>query len=467
MNFKKIAKLSNIIAFIVCMALLYWAVIFSTIKLAGLKIFDVYILETINGCAILLSIILLGVFIIRNIMRNLLIIGKSASGNGSNITKKSGKMRIIQFTASFPIIISLLFLGTCISCKRATAQDSTAVEQNIIFEIKDGILDRYPGNAANIRIPEGVTAIGDYAFSGRDKLVSIIIPESVTSIGDYAFAGCYGLTSINFPAGLIHIGPSAFSWCYNLASVIIPESVTSIGDGAFRSCLHLKAIQVDAGNRVYADRNGILFNKNFTSLIQYPAGKAISRYEIPDSVTSIENFAFAGCNHLRSVKMPDGITAIGDYAFSDCGFTFINLPARLTSIGEAAFLSCNNLKSIIIPPGVTSIKKRTFSICDSLASIDLPAGLISIEGSAFFFCTSLASVNLPASLANIGPGAFSGCISLHSINLQPMTPPVLEGELWSLWEARTTIYVPLAAVKDYKNAAGWKNYGEWIQPVWN
>ena len=193
-------------------------------------------------------------------------------------------------------------------------------------------------------IPNSVTSIGSYAFSGCNNLTSITIPNSVTSIGSYAFSGCDNLTSITIPNSVTSIGSYAFSDCYNLTSITIPNSVTSIDYDAFYRCTNLTSITVDIENKSYSSENGILFNKDKTEIIRYSPGKNDSSYTIPNSVTNIGSYAFSDCYNLTSVTIPNSVTSIGGYAFSGCdNLTSITIPNSVTSIGIYAFRNCDNL----------------------------------------------------------------------------------------------------------------------------
>jgi hypothetical protein len=176
---------------------------------------------------------------------------------------------------------------------------------------------------------------------------------------------------------------------------------------------------VDNANRVFVARDGALFNKAFTELIMYPAGKTGSSYAVPEGVTRIGNNAFSGCGSLTSVT----------------------LPACLTSNVDNSYSVISTLTNVSLPAGLTSIGDWAFSVCESLTSVTLPAGLTSIGDYAFSWCGRLASVTLPA-----------------------LTPPALGGSLW-YWGESTVIYVPAAAVDAYKNAAGWKDYANKIQAI--
>jgi hypothetical protein len=252
----------------------------------------------------------------------------------------------------------------------------------VLFTKNPAVLVYYPAgkDAPSYAIPEGVTRIEGYAFQGCEGLKSVSIPDGVTSIGDYAFYGCGGLTGIKIPDGVTSIGNFAFYWCGSLAEVSTGNGVTSIGDfafygcgslaevsmgngvtsiggRAFSGCRKLTAIQVDRGNRVYTDRDGVLFTKDLAVLVQYPAGKDGSSYSIPDGVTGIGNYAFRGCGNLAGINIPDGVTSIGDYAFSECGnLAGVKIPDSVTSIGDSAFSWCRSLGSITLhasrPPDI-------------------------------------------------------------------------------------------------------------------
>ena len=173
-------------------------------------------------------------------------------------------------------------------------------------------------------IEDGVTSIGDSAFSYCSSLTNITIPDSVTSIGDSAFSGCWDLTSITIPDSITTIGESAFSGCSGLTSITIPNSVTSIGAYAFSGCRSLTSIT------------------------------------IPDSVTSIGNSSFSYCISLTSITIPNSVTSIGTYAFSNCWYlTSITIPDSVTSIGKSAFYKCSSLTTISLSCKST-LKKSDF-----------------------------------------------------------------------------------------------------------
>ena len=216
-------------------------------------------------------------------------------------------------------------------------------------------------------IPNSVTSIDSGAFWGCWSLTSITIPDSVTSIGTSAFWYCHSLTSITISDSVTSIGSEAFWGCRSLTSITIPDSVTSIGTSAFVDCDSLTSITVDKGNKVYDSRN------NCNAIIETDTNTLISGCQstvIPNSVTSIGEFAFGGYDNLTSITIPDSVTSIGNMAFYYCpSLTSITIPDSVTSIGGYAFSVCWSLTSITIPDSVTNIGNRAFEYCDSLKNI--------------------------------------------------------------------------------------------------
>ena len=244
----------------------------------------------------------------------------------------------------------------------------------------------------SVTIPDSVTSISNYTFGSCTSLTSVTIPDSVTSIGEFAFRYCKSLTSVAIPNSVTSIGERAFSECTSLTSVTIPDSVTSIGVGAFASCTSLTGIWVAEGNSHYSsDASGVLFSKDKTTLVQCPG--AFAACTIPDSVTSIVGYAFAGCTSLTNVTIPDSVTSIGSHAFSYCkSLTSVTIPDSVTSIGGSAFGNCTSLTSVTIPDSVTSIGDWAFSHCTSLTSVTIPDSVTSINWYAFYNCKSLTDV---------------------------------------------------------------------------
>ncbi len=269
----------------------------------------------------------------------------------------------------------------------------------------------------SVTIPNGVTTIENQTFYRCSSLTAVTIPNSVTSIRNSAFSECSSLTAVTIPNSVTSIGFAAFRLCSALTAVTIPDNVTSIDDSAFSKCRNLNSIQVAGGNTVYASVGGVLYDKQKTTLLAYPAGKT-GMFTVPDSVTSIKEEAFVDCSGLTGITIPDSVTSIKYNTFTGCtGLTNIIIPDSVTSIGIRAFEHCESLTDITIPGSITSIESGVFYYCTGLTSITIPDSVTSIGELAFGDCTSLNSVTIPNSVTSIGAAAFFGCESLTSVTI--------------------------------------------------
>lgn len=307
---------------------------------------------------------------------------------------------------------------------------------NSVTEIEDDAFDGCSG-LTSIRVEDGNTK-----YDSRDNCNAIIetttntlirgcqntiIPNSVTSIGDYAFWGCSGLTSITIPNSVSEIGDGAFDNCSALASIVvtegnpnfssgdgvlfnknkttlirypigqtkktytIPNSVSEIGYGAFDDCSALASIVVAEGNPNYSSEDGVLFNKNKTKLIKYPLGKTQKEYVIPNSVTNIGEGAFDSCEHLESISIPNNVTIIEEFAFHNCKYTSIEIPSSLVEIGEDAFDGFFE-RTIYVPYG----QKERFIKMDALKNLvdlieEMPKNGVMVDYTCFSCGKTLSS----------------------------------------------------------------------------
>lgn len=270
-----------------------------------------------------------------------------------------------------------------------------------------------------IIIEYGITGIDSFAFY-YSNIESITIPDSVSQIGDYAFSGCTMLKSIDIPNSVTEIGRKAFYECTNLETVTLPNNIETINAATFYNCVSLKSIS------------------------------------IPDSVTNIAASAFTGCVSLESITLPFSLKTIGADAFKWCKkIDSITIPNTVTTIGSGAFMGCSKLKSITIPNPVSYIEPLTFHGCTCLESIRLPDSIISIGYASFGQCSNLNEINTPSSLTSVDEYAFSGCSST-SITLPKTTSTCITTQLTSTNTATTypttttTILITTAYQKEEK-----------------
>ncbi len=321
--------------------------------------------------------------------------------------------------------------GECNNLKNVTMSDNLKNIGEYSFSFCRNLTNlNMPGSVTNIGynafygcgltsvvIPESMTKIGCSAFSGCG-LINVTIPDSVTNVGENAFSYCNNLISATIGNGMTNLTDYIFSNCSNLTSITIGNSVSDISDYAFSYCSSLTNIDVSNDNDNYSSIDGILFNKNKTEIVRYPAGKTNTNYIIPDSVTSIGDYAFGECNNLTSITIPHSVINIGNYSFTWCeNLTDITIPDGVTSMGNNVFSYCRNLVSVNIPEGINSIDDYAFYECSSLMNIIIPNNIEKIGDYAFCGCASLVNIMMPASVREIGRYVFSGCSNLKDVSI--------------------------------------------------
>jgi len=286
-----------------------------------------------------------------------------------------GNLLSIDIPSSVTIIDEQA-LYECQSLIEITANLSNAnysSADGVLFNKDKTMLFAYPAgkSESTYTIPEGIKTIGDYAFVFCWHLKFVDIPTSVETIGEEAFLWCTSLVSVDISSNVTKIGDNAFNSCSSLETVNIPTSVMTIGDNAFANGTSLKEITVSLDNANYSSADGVLFNKDKTMLFAYPAGKSESTYTIPNSVMTIDNYAFGSCTSLKSINIPYGVEIIAFDVFYGCtSLEFVSIPRSVTTIERGAFRNCTSLKSLYIPASVTEIWWGAFDGTTTLTVIE-------------------------------------------------------------------------------------------------
>ena len=308
-----------------------------------------------------------------------------------------------------------------------------------VTAIKNGTF-RECNNLKKVILNEGITGIEQYAFYDCELLEEISIPGTVTTVGNSAFYRCKNLKNIEIPEGVTKIDGSAFIFCSSLEQIKLPQSLVSIGSGAFdnctslisvelpdnaiissdtfKECKNLSDIVISDTNNNYIVKNGILYNKNMTRILCYPAGIKDTEFSVPDTVKTIGDFAFYGTKALESINIPDSVTNIGTDAFGECsGLKEVVIPDSVTSMGEAVFYKCTSLEKVKLSVNITSPNPAVFQYCSSLKEVVLPESMKFISFFMFSYCKEITNIVLPDKLNSVLRSAFQNCDNLKNITV--------------------------------------------------
>jgi hypothetical protein len=299
----------------------------------------------------------------------------------------------------------------------------------------------YTGSRGPVSIPASINEIP------VTRIGLPIIPETDIGAGDT-------ISTFTIPDSETGIEGSAFSTSAGVTSISIPSTITEIGRRAFFSCSDLTSIDVAPDNPYYSSQEGVLYNKNKTTLVAFPSGKA-GTFSIPSSVTSINNEAFKGCSKLTAITIPDSVTSIGYEAFAYCSsLTSITLPNNVSTIQYGTFARCTALSSVTLPKNIGAIWRHAFLDCIRLTDITFPQSLSIFDGNSFRGCTTLSKAyflgSFPSFLVMSIPDAFIQIVTTQfgstDVNL-------------SMGFSRST------TIKYRFGATGWNDYIPGVTPI--
>ena len=288
----------------------------------------------------------------------------------------------------------------------------------------------------------------------------VVLPNGITSLGDFAFINESGiLTSINLPEGIRRIGKYAIAG-NSLTSISIPSSVEKIDTAAFSLSYELQAYHVAAGNQHYTVENGVLFNKDKSTLIAYPLKKQDTQYSVPSSVNTIDYGAFWWCETLTKIILPEGLTRISSEAFGSCtNLAEINIPNSVNYIGGYTFNGTaiyedeSNWTEGVLYWGNCLIATNY----EIPASYTIPSGTRLIAGGTFN-TSELREITIPTSVISIGEESFNWCNNLQKMTVYAQIPPMLGANVFENVNRNIPLYVPAGSLERYSEAAIWNEF---------
>ncbi len=272
--------------------------------------------------------------------------------------------------------------------------------------------------------------INDYAYINNEDLIELVIPEGVTHIGERAFSKCKNLKKLILPESLISIGASAFSECENLEEIVLPKNIKKINYRTFADCKRLKRIIIPDG---VEELEWAVFSgcENLEEIV------------LPDSITKIDKQLFLNCKKLKNVVLPQSLETLPDECFKGCNNLEINLNTKITQLGNRTFEDCYKLS--IFPANVTSFGENCFKNCRNLTNVALNTETSELPDGMFDGCVNLSEINyqndnslrigkrcfrnckslerIPQFIANFNERAFENCTSLTSIEIIDSTIP--------------------------------------------
>lgn len=274
-------------------------------------------------------------------------------------------------------------------------------------------------------------------------------------LSKFMFRNMTQLEHLVLPSGITTIDHEAFICCESLVSIFIPKNVSSIGGeyahNPFALCKSLEIVNVSPDNNHYSDIEGILTNKEKTTLLAYPHKYDLEVVMIPEGIDVLGKSCFAQNKNMSSLDIPNSIRVIGEYAFGGCSnMSSITIPESVAEIGDGAFMDCYNLTEIVIPQSVTKIEPRTFCSCVGLTSVSIPASVTEIQYDAFQGCKSLKLVVIPNGVSEIAHSSFANCENLTSINIPDSVTRIIDSA-FSGCKSLATISIPdsVTAMEDF------------------
>ncbi len=292
-----------------------------------------------------------------------------------------------------------LFLVLAIALTQVPASFAEAVGVGTAYERDGDTLISYTGTASVVSVPNGIRVIGTDAFAGNPYIESVTFPASLEVIENGAFRDCPLLDEVYFSEGIHTIESGAFSMCPELDTVKFSSTIMKLGAGVFAGDDELSGV-ILGKNDYFVQYDGALYNRDRSELIQVFSGRIGDEFDMPDSVSSIERYAFWGCDDLEYVELSSHLTEIPEYSFSNCSnLEEFSIPYSVRKIGAKAFEDCISLSYISLPVSVTNIHPTAFDGCYDL-SISAEEGTPAYEFARVFESNNILLMEKEANIVS-------------------------------------------------------------------
>lgn len=353
--------------------------------------------------------------------------------------------------------------------------------ENVYYNAKDAKIELYENSTSNVNLQslfwggqiknvifgESVKKVSEFAFIFQKELTSIILSENIEQIGQFAFYGCTGVKSLYLDNSLKKIGRYAFAYCSSLNSVTIPESVEYSDISPFYSCTNLKNINYNAINCQYTgidyDNNSInpmVTNASVESIIigskvkiipeSFFASTFVTNIVIPDSVESIESFAFSDCQKLNRIEIGKNVKNIGISAFSKCiSLNSITIPENVNNIGFYAFYKCTNLENVNYNAincqynGIEINEDGTANLYSmfpaNVKNFKIGNNVNVIPELILAFNSNITEINIPDSVEEVKYGAFNSDVNVTKLILGKNIKKIEERAFYNLGITEVTV----------------------------
>ena len=314
-----------------------------------------------------------------------------------------------------------------------------------------------------------VERVPDYAFDGKQQLLSLKLPNTTKVVGNYAFRGCHGIEDLVLPTDLTEIGDEAFAGT-NIVTLDFNYALTKIGNRAFANT-PLKVVSFQnkvesIGNEAFQGCNleqELLFSETLTSIGEraFEGQDGITGHlTIPESVTTVGRNAFSGTN-ISTVFISSKMTTIESEVFANCPLLdVVYIPDNITRINASAFQGCTSLKNLRLSQGVEEIEREAFRSIP-IRSINVPENIKTLSEYTFADCANLRFATLPSTITNLDEGVFYNCRQLMNLTVKAITPPTVKANTFrGVNTDRCILSIPTTSYRNYVLAEYW---GRFIQ----